>query len=286
MAELVEREQEEGLGQVLSGQGLGPAERSDATSDGRASRPRRGGPYLLFLPLAFTVMAVWWIRRPAVSIVPSSPPARLDPDSTYAVLGGETQLGGATLAFWLAPAEPSPERQVFQAKALQDRYGLANGEPWRLRLEWRALDAAQTAPPAAAPSSVQAPKLDVARLTIVDNAGIALAPLKLPRELDPLATLLSPAAQPLVIGTKLDLFLWGREPQAGVRLTGLADSAAEGAAAFEVNLTMRALRIGDLAGPMARLDPPVQSASTKSDGKRAGPGASALPVRGTDDTRY
>ena len=237
------------------------------------SRVFRGGAYLLLVPFSLAIAAVWWVRHPPISSVPTRPPERLDPDSTHDVLGGETVLGGATLAFWLAPFEPDAQRQAFQAGALRRRYGLAEGEAWRLRLEWRPLDAAQV--------GGQGHKLDVGRLTIVDSAGLALAPLIQKHGIDPLATLLAPPARPLEIGTSLDLFLWGRAPLSGARLVGLDDPATAAEAALDVNLTSRPLRLGDLAGPMARLDPPAQP-----EGKRSATGASALPVRGTDDARY
>ena len=209
------------------------------------------------------------------------PPARVDPESTHAVLGGEVSLGGATLAFWLAPSEPDPERQLFQARALRQRYSLSEGEPWRLRLEWRPPDAAQTGAAGA--------KLDLDGLRIVDDDGPALAPLNLARELDPLATLLAPPKDPLLVGTSLDLFLWGREPRLNPRLAGIQtprESSTATAATLEVSLTSRALRMGDLVGPMARLDLPAQASNTNAEWKRAGAGASALPVQGTDDARY
>jgi hypothetical protein len=238
----------------------------------------RGGPYLLVIPLALTIATLWWVRRPADSGVPTGPPARVDPDSTHDVLGGEAVLSGATLAFWLAPSDPVSDRQAFQAQALRKRYALPEGEPWRLRLEWRRPADRQIA-------AAEAPGLDVSRLAVVDGDGVALAPLMLARELDPLATLLAPPAQPLTIGTSLDLFLWGREPRAGARLSGLAGDS-HGSASLEVNLTSRPLRMGDLVGPMARLEPPAAGANAATQGKRTGTGASALPARGTDDARY
>ncbi|HTF87480.1 MAG TPA: hypothetical protein VK843_03650 [Planctomycetota bacterium] len=241
-------------------------------------RANRGGPYLMLIPLALSVAAVWWIRHPSLSLVPTRPPARADPDATHDVLGGETQLGGATLAFWLAPSEPDAGRQAFQAKALRSRYGLSEGESWRLRLEWRPLEGAKTA---GEPAS-----LDVGRLSIVDSSGTALAPIRLGRDLDPLATLLAPPTSPLVVGTSLDLFLWGRAPLPGARLAGLSDGSSNGEAALEVGLTSRPLRQGDLVGPMASLDAAAPGSSSKSGGKTAAPGASNPAGQGTNEARY
>ncbi|HUR28402.1 MAG TPA: hypothetical protein VM509_09460 [Planctomycetota bacterium] len=261
----MERQQEEGLGQVLNG------------APPRAESQRsvqRGGPYWLLLPLLSAAAAVWWIRHPTIAVVPSRPPLRVDPDSTHDVLGGEMALGGGTLAFWLAPSEPDPARQAFQAQALRRRYALPDGEPWRLRLEWRAEDG----------SAAQDARLDVARLSVVDAGGTALTPLMLGRELDPLATLLRPPVSPLTVGNALDLFLWGRAPASDARLSGIGAAPAE--AGSDVSLTPRPLRIGELVGPMARLDPPLPGSSAKADGKRAGAKASALPVQGSNDARY
>ncbi|MEO6709525.1 MAG: hypothetical protein ABIP42_08090 [Planctomycetota bacterium] len=253
----------------------GPAHDPELAAPARGAN--RGGPYLMLIPLALGVAAVWWIRHPSLSLVPTRPPARVDPDATHDVLGGETPLGGATLAFWLAPSEPDAGRQAFQAKALRSRYGLPEGESWRLRLEWR--------PPEGAQTGGKPAELDAGRLSIVDSAGTALAPIRLGRELDPLATLLAPPTSPLVVGTSLDLFLWGRAPLAGARLAGLSDGSSAADSALEVGLSARPLRQGDLAGPMASLDAAAPGSGSKN-GKTSTPGASNPSLRGTDEARY
>jgi len=240
--------------------------------DAHARAAHRGGPFLLLIPLLLAIATVWWIRRADDPGMPTRPPARTDPDSTHEVLGGELEIAGAQLAFWLAPWEPDPLRQAFQARALRTRYGLDAGEPWRLRLEWRA------AQPAAATA---ASSIDTSLLAIEDERGRALEPLRLERPMDPLAALLAPPAQSLTPGSALDLCLWGRAPAAQARLVGPA--SVEGA--LDVQLAARPLRLGDRVGPMARLDP-AAAATLHAPGKIAPPEASATPVRGAGDARY
>lgn len=243
----------------------------DARSTARPAGARgpRGGPLLLVVPLAVTVAVVWWTRAPRESVLPQRPPAREDPETTHDVLGGEASLGGATLSFWLAPSETDPERQAFQSKALRKRYGLPDGAIWRLRLEL-ARDAG---------SSADAPALDVAALAVDDAEGRALSPLQLGKELDPLATLLGPPRAPLGPGTGLDLFLWGRAPGAGARLSGIPGAVAD------LSFHTRTLRSADLVGPMARLDA-AEDRPAANGGKSAPQGPSKVPVRGSDASGY
>ena len=99
------------------------------------------GPLLLLVPVVSAIAIVVWMRPPGAHLVPSRPPERLDPETTHDVLGGEMLLQGATLVYWLAPSEPDETRQAFQTKALRKRYGLSDGAPWRLRLEWLPFEA-------------------------------------------------------------------------------------------------------------------------------------------------
>ncbi len=265
-------------------EGVQPREGRDrmaAASPG--SRALWNGPFVLFVPLALSACAVWWMRHPGVSVVPSRPPARVDPETTQDVLGGELELPRSTLVFWLAPAELDADRQAFQSQALRKRYALDEGEPWRLRLEWRAGEAADTLPSRSS--------IDLSQLVIEDQLGRALAPLKLDRELDPLATLLQPPAVPLEMGASVDLVLWGRAPGTeakfvGVELRDFSDTDAILGHEFQVRLSARPLRKGDLVGPLARLDPASAAANPKPEGKTTPSGASALPVRGSDGARY
>ena len=240
-----------------------------------ASRPgaaHRGGPYLLLVPLLLAAATIWWVRRSDGTGVPTRPPARVDPESTHEVLGGELARAGAQLAFWLAPWEVDPQRQAFQARALRTRYDLEAGEPWRLRLEWRASETNANQEPEAVAG------IDAALLSIEDEHGRALQPLRLARPMDPLAALLAPPVQPLVPGTSLDLCLWGRAPGPSAHLVGPPSAAG----LLDAPLTARPLRRGDRVGPMASLDP----AAAKSQGKIAPSEASATAVRERDDPRY
>ncbi len=261
-----------------------PREAGDsAAAPSPGSRAVWNGPLVLFVPLIFCACAVWWMRHPGVSLVPSRPPARVDPESTQDVLGGELSLDGATLVIWLSPSDPDPTRQAFQTLQLRKRYGLATGEPWRLHLEWRAGDGTD--------SSNSRSWIQLAKVVIEDDQGRALAPLQLERELDPLATLLRPPAQDLAVGTSIDLVLWGRAPASQARLVGsnlvVGEQGHQGLElAFDVALGSRPLRRGDLVGPLARLDPAPAAANPKPEGKSAPSGASALPVRGSDGARY
>ena len=277
---MVERQQKERLGQVLSEPRSQGREREYASEELERSRGRWGGPYLLLLPVALAVGSVWYMGQPPHSVVPTGPPARVDPESTHDVLGGEVTLSGASLVFWLAPSKPDPESQAFQSKALRKRYGLPEGELWRLRLEWRDLQG--TAPPE--PDAV----LDLSRLAVEDAMGRALAPLHLGRAMDPLATLLEPPASALVPGRGIDLFLWGRVPGASPRLCGVGPVAEEGPEGTSpcASLKIRPQRSGDLAGPLARLDPVATGGNSRIGGKAVTPRTSTRPVRGSDGARY
>ncbi len=283
MAGVVERQQEEGLGQVLS-EGVSPREvREPASAASPGSRAPWNGPLVVFVPLVLSACAVWWMRHPGVSLVPSRPPARVDPETTQEVLGGELELARSTLVFWLAPADLDAGRQAFQSQALRKRYALDEGEPWRLRLEWRAGEAADILPSSSS--------IDLSQLVIEDQRGRALAPLHLDRELDPLAILLQPPAVPLEMGASIDLVLWGRAPGVAAKLVGFemrdsSDPDGLRGHEFQVNLSSRPLRKGDLVGPLARLDSAPAALNPKPEGKTAQSGASALPVRGSDGARY
>ena len=256
--------------------------RDFASAASPGSRAIWNGPLVLLVPLALGVCAVWWMRDPGVSLVPTRPPARVDPDTPQDVLGAELSLDGATLVLWLSPSDPDATRQALQTMELRKRYGFATGEPWRLRMEWRPAEGA-------AASSSQS-RIALAKLAIEDDQGRALAPFQSDRELDPLATLLRPPAQPLAVGTSIDLILWGRAPTSQARLVGfdskLDDLGHLGLeSSFDIALSSRPLRKGDLVGPLARLDPPP-APNPKPQGKSEPSSASAKSVRGSDGARY
>ncbi len=267
----------------MSEQGSAREVRHSASMSVPRSRALWNGPLVVFVPLVLSACAVWWMRHPGVSLVPSRPPARVDPETTQVVLGGELELSPSTLVFWLAPADLDVGRQAFQAQALRKRYALDEGEPWRLRLEWRAGEAAGTLPSWSS--------IELSKLVIEDQRGRALAPMHLNRELDPLATLLQPPAVPLEMGASIDLVLWGRAPGAEAKLVGFeardsSDREVILGHEFQVSLSSRPLRKGDLVGPLARLDSAPAGPNPKPEGKTAPSGASAPPVRGSDGARY
>lgn len=232
----------------------------------------------MVLPLLAAAAAVWWMRRPDDALVPRRPPPRADPEGTREALCAEQALPGAVLVCWLAPAELSDERQEFQARALLRRYDLPEGQAFRMRVELR---------PEPAATSVPETAVDLSGLWVADESGRALAPFALPREMDPLATLLSPCAEPLRVGCSLDLMLWGRAPGQSPKVEGVFLSAgAPGPAAVELSLAPRPVRSGDLAGPLARLDGIEYRASTPESGKSAESGASRAQKQGSHDARY
>lgn len=262
----------------------------DGRSEAEGERAaRRGGPQLVFVPLCALFAVAWWISRPESGLRPSAPPPRTDPEAIQEVLWGEARAGGVTLTARLTPADVARERAEFQSLALERRYGLEAGALFRLRLEARA---AETGADGASPSEAA---FDLRSVGIADDSGAALVPLALasperppdhpPQQpphhpMDPLATLLAPPSAPLRPGQGIDLFLWGKAPGAGARVTGLGEEGGEVAVA----LVPRQVRAGDIGGPLARLDPAAVSPNT--GGKSAPAASSTAAGKRPDEPHY
>lgn len=233
------------------------------------ARSRVGAGWLL-LPLGFAAALFWWNSREPGLGDPSRPPTGADPEALRDVLGGEWTGAGGVVSFWLAPSQADAERQAFHAQALRKRYGLGNGEPWRLRLEWTA--GTPNGPVGGVNSGA---RIDASKLWIESEGGARLSPLSIASDMDPLATLLAPPAQPLAPGLGVDVTLWGVAPRGEVALRGLG-SADEPGSGEGVVLRPRPLRVAELAGPMARLDLPTPA----SGKKREVPSSAAEPEDG------
>lgn len=235
------------------------------------ARSRVGAGWVL-LPLGFAAALFWWNSREQDLGNPSRPPTGADPEALRDVLGGEWTGAGGVVSFWLAPSQADAERQAFHARALRKRYGLGEGEPWRLRLEWTA----SAANGAAGPAEPGA-RIDAANLYVESQGGARLSPLSIAADMDPLATLLAPPAQPLAPGSGVDVTLWGVAPRGEAALHGLGTQA--GAPSGEgVVLRPRPLRVAELAGPMARLDVPPAAQGKKRDARSS----AAEPKDGDD----
>lgn len=243
---------------------------------------RRFGPALLLPPLAAFVAGAWFLHtRPnfwgSGGRGADGVPEIADPEEAIEGLAGVLELEpGLELRATLAPLHADPERQAFDAAALARRFDLDPGEPWRLRV-----------------------RADVARyraegLRVVDARGVALVELlpepaarPVDRPADPLRTLLSAhgaAGARLPRGrATLDVVLWGRRPEAGARLEGLAPAAG---APLAMELEPERLRRADLSGPLARLDADARDAhANRSGNTRGGESSTAIPPASPADDR-
>lgn len=178
MAGLVERQQEEGLGQ---------------------GRLRRGRAATLSLGLIAAFLVLGFLALRTLDLLPRQSSGRALTRELEAPRGltwhGTGEFAGGTLEAWLAPLHEEPSLQRFRAQSLRTRYELPAGEPWRL---WLALRGGS--------------ELALSELTLL-VAGAALPPLG---ELahgatatDPLRTLLSACPKRLEPDADTALALWG-----------------------------------------------------------------------------
>jgi hypothetical protein len=200
---------------------------------------------------------------------PSTPPTVADPDQTLLGFSGELAAAdGGRILLRLTPMHAEPSVQAFDAAAIRRRLSLGSGEPWRLRIAWQ--------PAVKTEAAALPPELALNSLSIADERGVALAVLASdrgaprPGTRDPLATLLGPPSAPLTPGHEVDVFLWGRAPESGARIEGLAPPDATTGSAAAIALAPQAIRRAELGGSLARLDSPLA-------GNTAERGASTRP---------
>lgn len=209
--------------------------------------PGRIGPIILVLPLAVLLLGVLVARRAArPSGERASVPAK--PQGSVRAWSGSLSFeqGGRLLAR-LSRLHPDPVRQAFDARALAQRLGLGAGEPWRLELTH--LEGGH------APAAVV-----LEELRIRDDAGLAQAVAVESTQIvsasgivQPLAVLLSRPRVSLQPGEALSVILWGRKPELGVRLEGLA-LEAQTDPGHSLTLEPTVLTPAQARGSLARFD--------------------------------
>jgi hypothetical protein len=201
----------------------------------------------------------------------ASPPAA-DAAAVDGWVGTLAGPGGARLEARLTPLHAAPERQAFDARALERRLALEPGEPWLLVLRYRADDGPPSALAPAAELPVAVPALALARVEVHDEGGRAARALPSAAvgpatPADPLRVLLAPPAEDLAPGEEVGLVLWGRRPAGSARVEGLWAEWDDGRGftAGALALHPRGVDRAALHAAVARLD-------------RAGPSAPAQPV--------
>lgn len=210
---------------------------------------RRGGPWLLALPLFVGALALRLAleREPPAADRPARP-ASIAASEVAGHAGLLAFPDGSRLSARLARLHAAPaerERQRFDAEVLRARLGLEEGEPFRLALSWRAEHAPSdpAAPDPAAREREGAPsplELVLAELVVRDGEGEALRVLAPPAPsaegaADPLAVLLAPPREALRPGESIELVLWGREPGPGARVeASVLQTGAERGCALEL----------------------------------------------------
>jgi hypothetical protein len=227
VAALVERQQEEGLGQ-------GRLVAREHGSSGRAA------VFSLGLVVGFLLLGYAALRVLEVTPRGSSGRAltREAESSGARAWSGQAELGGATVRLWLLPLHDEPVLERFRTQALRARHGLPPGEAWRLLVA-----VTGTAEPGfeLAPPRVQS---DGAALATLAELATRPAPD------DPLFVLLAAPLRALRPGESGALALWG---ELGDEARPEVELVLPGASAVAV-----LARDDALASPrsFARLEPP------------------------------
>ncbi len=96
----------------------------------------RSGPWLLALPV-LTVIGLWLLRAPSPELPPAEEaPSVSDADASIAIWTAEVAgLDGSSLNLRLLPLHGETARAKFDADTLRLRYGLPEGQVWRLDWE-------------------------------------------------------------------------------------------------------------------------------------------------------
>jgi hypothetical protein len=233
VAELVERQQEEGLGR----EGRVSARPGRLTCPCHGRRGRAPG-FSLGLLIGFLLLGYAGVR--ALELLPRGGGATRNGAAPEHAAGLETfaarvPLGAASVVARLMPLHDEPALEEFRARALRERYGLPEGRPWRLYL---ALEApVEPAEPGEDPGAAPAP------LVVLDaRVGSALVPFaelaRTPDGPDPVHALLAAAPAALAVDLARPMVLWGHVPDgAELSLDGaeleLASADARGSAPLE-----------------------------------------------------
>ena len=181
------------------------------------------GPALLLLPILVAAIAVYAIgpRRSyewnGFEVIDEGDAPAVDRESPSTIPGAEgtLELGeGSVVRARLSIFVPAPERREFQSAAMRERYGLPEGELWRLECAW---DGEGSAP------------IPLRGLSVIDAEGIALRPLD--EEVkggsnDPLLLLLTRSDARLRAGDSIQVAMWGRAVGTDARVR-LDDGARE-----------------------------------------------------------
>ncbi len=183
---------------------------------------------LLITLCALVLFALWARRLGARTLGERARPPIVDAPASIPGWSAVLSMpGGGLLDVRLLPMHAEPERQRFEAQALERRLGLGVGEPWRLNLAWLPPEAS-LAPGATDPSDC----LDLSALTVADASGVAQHTLRRPdaappgEPADPVLVLLTPPCARLGPGEAVSLILWGRAPLASPRLIGAGGPAS------------------------------------------------------------
>ncbi len=124
--------------------------------------------------------------------------------------------GGAALLAQLTPLNSVSARQDHDSHHLRERFGLAAGEPWRLRLRLEGEGDTGAEPGTGMLVSGDA-------LQILGDTLLVALPIGMQSDNDPLATLMRPGQRTLRHGQTADFFLWGTRPAGDVHVSGLGD---------------------------------------------------------------
>jgi len=205
VAALVERQQEEGLGQGRLARArrgaasVRAARRRPPASSRRRARAGRAAVFSLGLIVGFLLLGYAALR--VLEVTPRGSSGRALTREGDAARGcawrGELALGGTTVRLWLLPLHDEPVLERFRAQALRERFGLPAGGPWRLLV---AVAGEGEAGFALAPPRVRAdgePLPELGALATRPAAG------------DPLFALLAAPLPPLGPGASGTLALWG-----------------------------------------------------------------------------
>lgn len=215
---MVEQEQEEGLGQGRLSHVLETMGNDHFEEEESPGRRRSVGPIVLLVPLAFSLLAVSFLKNPSPSeLGPRARPPQHQLDERVEGWQGELALDdGLRWSATLKPLHSDASRQAFDSNALQQRFGLGAGQVYRLTLT-------------EVSNSASAETLDLPlvaeELVVVDAEGQALSLLALREHevpADPLRVLFAAPSQSLTAGSAASWILWGRAPGSNPRAAGFA----------------------------------------------------------------
>lgn len=174
------------------------------------------GPAVLLIPFLVGVLGIFWARSRDEGPLGERPPAPQESSVDLVNLWtGELDFSGGRLVAELGALHLDPARQEQDARTLASRFGLPDGQPWRLRVRLEAKEKAV---------------LDPAHLQLVSDGSVCLEPLGPIQNSPghPLVPLLAASPRSLGGPSPADVILWGREPGATARLEGVRGVEGEG----------------------------------------------------------